>query len=150
MIKIIQKYHLENNDVNLIKEYLLKLVLTYFWYEIDENIKSKGKIKYLKEQLPKMRLKLADNITNIINDLVTSTKEISFKFRLYRATMFNILSIIKNKEEFDCLKIISEYNQAIINIKQSKNDNPYEAINFLKNIADNLNEDSCFFDLLLQ
>ena len=65
--------------------------------------------------------------------------------------MFNILLIIKNKKEFDCLYIISEYNQAIINIKQNKNDNPYhEAIDFLKNIDDNLNEDSCFFDLLLQ
>ena len=125
--------------------------MRYFWFEIDENIKSKGKIKYLKEQLPKIRLILVDNITNIINDLDTSTKEINLKFRLDRATMFNILLIIKNKKEFVCLYIISEYKKAIMNMKQNKNDNPYrEANDFLKNITDNVNEDSCLFDLLLQ
>ena len=125
--------------------------MRYFWFEIDENIKSKGKIKYLKEQLPKIRLILVDNITNIINDLDTSTKEINLKFRLYRATMFNILLIIKNKKEFVCLYIISECKKAIMNMKQNKNDNPYrEANDFLKNITDNVNEDSCLFDLLLQ
>ena len=65
--------------------------------------------------------------------------------------MFNIYSITKNKDPFNCLKIISEYNQEIVNIKQSKKNNPYrEAIDFLKNIADNMNEKSCLFGFVLQ
>ena len=70
---------LNNNDVNLIKEYLLKLVLKYFLFEIDENKKSKVEIELLKEELPKMRLKLIDNITKIIKDLDNSTQEIILK-----------------------------------------------------------------------
>ena len=65
--------------------------------------------------------------------------------------MFNIYSITKNKDPFNCLKIISKYNQEIVNIKQSKKNNPYrEAIDFLKNIADNMNEKSCLFGFVLQ
>ena len=70
---------LNNNDVNLIKEYLLKLVLKYFLFEIDENKKSKVEIELLKEELPKMRLKLIDNIRKIIKDLDNSTQEIILK-----------------------------------------------------------------------
>lgn len=70
---------LNNNDVNLIKEYLLKLVLKYFLFEIDENKKSKVEMELLKEELSKMRLKLIDNITKIIKDLDNSTQEIILK-----------------------------------------------------------------------
>ena len=70
---------LNNNDVNLIKEYLLKLVLKYFLFEIDENKKSKVEMELLKEELSKMRLKLIDNIRKIIKDLDNSTQEIILK-----------------------------------------------------------------------
>ena len=75
------------------------------------------------------------------------------KFRLYRATINNIHTVIKDylSEKIVAIQKLSIYKQKIINIKNSSQLNPYnKALNFLREIAENLNEDSYLFDVLYQ
>ena len=63
--------------------------------------------------------------------------------------MFNIYSISKNKN--DSIRRLSEYKQEILEINWRKKTNAYtQAINFLKNVAKNLKENSALYDILLQ
>ena len=144
---------INNNEVNLIKEYILKLVLKNLFIDIDKKKSTKEQI----QQYNNMRKTLIEKIIQIINDIeqYTNNKENSLilKFRLYRATLYNLYSVIKknSSNKFICLKTLSEYNQKIIDINSSSKRNPYhKAIKFLENVAENLNEKSCLFDLLLQ
>ena len=104
-----------------------------------------------------MRLQVVDNITQIFNDIDKFTrnkeKSLILKYRLYRATLYNLYSAIHNYSSKKplCLKILSKYNQKILDINSCSNSNPYyKAIKFLEKLADNLNEKSCLFDLLMQ
>jgi len=140
-----------DNDVIILKEYLLKFVLKFF--SIDINNKAKSELS----QINKMLLIAINNINNIIYNIDNFTKKFKnsteLKFRLYRSTLYNLYSITKKKSSNKeaCLAILSEYNQKILDIKSTSKDNPYyKAIAFLKNIANNLKEDSCLFDLLMQ
>ena len=144
--------NINDNEVNLIKEYILKLVLKYLFINVDEK-----ETKQEKKQYNNMRKTLINKITQIISDIekFANNKEDSLilKYRLYRATLYNLYSLIKktSSNKFACLKILSEYNQKIIDINSSSQANPYhKAIKFLENVADNLNEKSSLFDVLLQ
>ena len=153
----IKKSYLEipiinDNDVNILKEYLLKLIINYFFIDKNE-IKSQGE----KDEINELIIIVTNNIISIINDIenfsLCQEKSTIIKFRLYRSTLYNIYSIISEvkSDKLPCLKILSMYNQKIINLKETSNDNPYyKAIMFLKDIVHNLNEHSCLFDLLLQ
>lgn len=153
----IEKSYLEiptinDNDVNILKEYLLKLIIKYFFIDID-----KFQSQAEKDDINELILIVANNIISIINDIenfsLYQEKSTIIKFRLYRSTLYNIYSIINEvkSDKYSRLKMLSKYNQEIINLKKSSNDNPYyKAIIFLKDIAHNLNEHSCLFDLLLQ
>ena len=147
----LQISQITNDDVNILKEYLLKFVIKYFFIDIDE----KEQIRL--NSINNLILKVINNIQTIIKDIEDFTKDIEnsteLKFRLFRATLYNLYSITKKKsgDKEACLEILSEYNQEIINIKERSDINPYfKAIKFLKDIANNLNEDSCLFDLLFQ
>ena len=97
-----------------------------------------------------------NNFTAIIDDIENFTEKLDspiiYKFRLYRSTLYNIFSIIKNtSDKLICLQILSKYNQKIMNLKRASKNSPFkQATTFMKNIAKNLNEDSCILDLLLQ
>ena len=146
--------NIKDNDVNLLKEYILKLIIKYFF--IDTTNKKYSK-KNIINKLNKMRLKVIDNITQIFNDIEQFTenkeKSLVLKYRLYRATLYNLYSAIHkySTKKPLCLKILSKYDQKILDINSCSNKNPYNnAIKFLKKVADNLNENSCLFDLLMQ
>jgi len=145
--------NINNDEVNLMKEYILKLVLKFIFIDIDKEESIKNK----KQKYNNMCLNLIDKITQIITEIeqFANNKENSLilKYRLYRATLYNLYSIIKknSSNNYKCLKNLSKYNQKIIDINSSSETNPYhKAIKFLENVADNLNEDSALFDLLLQ
>ena len=144
-----------SNDIDLLKEYLLKLVIQFFFINQKE-------IKIISEQLElesyqSYILTIINNILSIINDIeeFSETQENSMilKFRLYRATINNIHTVIKDylSEKIVAIQKLSIYKQKIINIKNSSQLNPYnKALNFLREIAENLNEDSYLFDVLYQ
>ena len=141
-----------DNDVNILKEYLLKFILKFFSIDIDKKT-GQGRLNRINNKL----LKVINNIEEIIDDIeqFTNDKEnqIELKYRLYRSTLYNLYSITEEKSSNKeiCIDILSEYNQKIINIATSSENNPYyRAIEFLKDLANNLNEDSCLFDLLMQ
>lgn len=143
---------INDNEVNLMKEYILKLVLKYLFINVDEK-----ETKQEKKEYNNMRKTLINKIIQIINDIekFANNKKDSLilKYRLYRATLYNLYSLIKknSSNKFACLKILSEYNQKIIDINSSSRANPYyKAIKFLEKVADNLNEKSSLFDVLLQ
>lgn len=143
---------INNNDVDLLKEYLLKLILKYCFIEID-----KSKNEYEIEDINDNILTSINNITNIIDDIeqFTEGKQNSeiLRFRLFRSTLYNLYSSIskKSSNKLACLTTISQYHQKIIDINACSKNNPYyKAIVFLKEVADNLNEDSALFDLLMQ
>lgn len=137
-----------NDDaVNILKEYILKFILKYFFININE----------IKTQIIDKQLQMIDNIMEIINDIeqFSENKKDStiLKYRLYRATLYNLYSVTQEdaKNKFYCLSILAKYKQKIIDINQSSKDNPYyKAITFLKEVASKLNEKSCLFDLLMQ
>ena len=141
------------NDVNVLKEYLLKLIVRYFFVDFSKMKATKSQIKNINNMI----LRIIDNITMIIHDIESFTKNknnsIILKFRLYRSTLYNIFSVIKKKssDKYACLNILSNYKQKIMNLKKASKDSPfYKAIMFMKDITRNLNENSCLFDLLLQ
>lgn len=147
--------NISDNDVNLLKEFLLKLIIKYFFIETNDIKKNSEKKRIGKYN--KMLLKVIDIIKQIIDDIeeFTRNKEESLvlKYRLYRATLYNLYSIIHrySSTKYACLKILSKYNQKIIDINSCSNGNPYYNANkFLEKVADNLNEKSCLFDLLMQ
>ena len=137
-----------NDDaINILKEYILKFILKYFFININE----------IKTQIIDKQLQMIDNIMEIINDIEQFSKNKKdstiLKYRLYRATLYNLYSVTKEdaKNKFYCLSILAKYKQKIIDINQSSKDNPYyKAITFLKEVASKLNEKSCLFDLLMQ
>ena len=101
--------------------------------------------------------KIINNIISIIDDIEKfendSENSIILKFRLYRATLYNLYSVISKykNNKLVCLEILSKYHQKIIDIKKISKKNPYyNAIMFLKEVAENLNEESALFDLLMQ
>jgi hypothetical protein len=64
--------------------------------------------------------------------------------------LYSVISKYKNNK-LVCLEILSKYHQKIIDIKKISKKNPYyNAIMFLKEVAENLNEESALFDLLMQ
>ena len=144
--------NIDDNDVNLIKEYLLKLIVKYLFIKISKN-KKPAQIKKINNNI----MKMINNITNIINDIEQFTKDLEnsniLKFRLFRATLYNLYSAISgnssNKEV--CIEILSKYTQKIIDIRTCSRDDPYyNAVEFLKDVANNINEDSALFDVLMQ
>ena len=144
--------NINDNDVNLLKEYLLKLILKYFFIEI-ENEDMQNKIETINDYI----FKIINNIISIIDDIEKfendSENSIILKFRLYRATLYNLYSVISKykNNKLVCLEILSKYHQKIIDIKKISKKNPYyNAIMFLKEVAENLNEESALFDLLMQ
>lgn len=138
---------IDDNDANLFKEHLLKLIISYFSLDDEKNyIENKNNI-----------IRIIENIKEIMKDIEIFAKNSEnrplFRFRLYRATFNNIYSIIKKlpTNQIKILELIMNYNQKIIDLKNIENDNPYhKAINFLKLIAQNLDEKSCIFDMLMQ
>ena len=143
--------NITDNDVNLLKEFILKLIIKYIF--IDTNAFKNNII----EKYNKRCLKIVNNITQIIKDIEQFTrnkeKSLTLKYRLYRATLYNIYSITKknSSKKLLCLKILSKYKQKIIDINSSSIENPYyKAKKFLEEIANNLNEKSGLFDLLMQ
>ena len=144
--------NINDNDVNLLKEYLLKLILKYFFIEI-ENEDMQNKIETINDYI----FKIINNIISIIDDIEKfendSENSIILKIRLYRATLYNLYSVISKykNNKLVCLEILSKYHQKIIDIKKISKKNPYyNAIMFLKEVAENLNEESALFDLLMQ
>ena len=139
------------NDVNILKEYLLKLILQFFFIDFSEE---KNSIDPNKKN--NMLTNIIDNFTSLIEDIENFTQNLDnpilYKFRLFRSTLFNVHSIIiKNSNKLISLETISFYKQKIMSLKNLSDDNPFnKAIKFMKEIARNLNEDSCLFDLLLQ
>ena len=140
------------NDISILKEYLLKLILQHFFIDLSEMKATTLR----KKEINDMILLIIDNFTSLINDIENFAKKfdnpIIYKYRLFRSTLYNVYSITKGyKDTFLCLKILSNYKQKIMNLKNLSKNNPfYQAIEFMKNIAQKLNEDSCLFDLLLQ
>ena len=140
------------NDISILKEYLLKLILQHFFIDLSEMKATTLR----KKEINDMILLIIDNFTSLINDIENFAKKfdnpIIYKYRLFRSTLYNVYSITKSyKDTFLCLKILSNYKQKIMNLKNLSKNNPfYQAIEFMKNIAQKLNEDSCLFDLLLQ
>ena len=144
--------YINDNDVNILKEYLLKLILKYFFIEIDKN-QTERQIIDINNNI----IKMIDNINFIIDDIEQFTKDVEnstiLRFRLFRSTLYNLYISIseKSSNKFACLEILSQYHQKIIDIKASSGDNPYyNAVLFLKEVADNLSEDSALFDILMQ
>lgn len=144
--------NINNNDVDILKEYLLKLILRYCFIEIDKTKKNR-QIEKINDNI----LKSINNITSIIDDIEQFTKGAQnseiLRFRLFRSTLYNLYSSIseKSSNKIACLETISEYHQKIIDINVCSENNPYYiAVFFLKEVADNLNEDSALFDLLMQ
>ena len=139
---------INDNDANIFKEHLLKLIINYFFVD-DKDSYSKSR-NYI--------LKIIENLLGIIWDIENFAKysenRALFRFRLYRATVYNLYSItikLPNKNKIICLQYLSQYNQKIINLKEVEDDNPYsKAIDFLKKIALNLDEKSSLFDSLFQ
>ena len=139
--------NINKNDADIFKEQLLKIIINYFFVnDKDSYIKSKNAI-----------LDIIKNIKGIIYDIEEFSKDSDncdlLRFRLYRATVYNLYSISKklptNKKI--CLQDLKKYNQEIINLKIIDIDNPYyKARNFLKQIAQNLDEKSSLFDILMQ
>ena len=138
---------INENDADIFKEQLLKFIINYFFVDNkDSFIKSKKAI-----------LEIIENINGIIYDIEEFSKDSVncdlLRFRLYRSTIYNLYSISKkfpNNKEI-CLQDLSNYNQEIINLKNIEIDNPYyKAIKFLKQIAQNLDETSSLFDILMQ
>ena len=140
------------NDISILKEYLLKLILQHFFIDLSEMKATTLR----KKEINDMILLIIDNFTSLIKDIENFAKKfdnpIIYKYRLFRSTLYNVYSITKSyKDTFLCLKILSNYKQKIMNLKNLSKNNPfYQAIEFMKNIAQKLNEDSCLFDLLLQ
>ena len=140
------------NDISILKECLLKLILQHFFIDLSEMKATTLR----KKEINDMILLIIDNFTSLINDIENFAKKfdnpIIYKYRLFRSTLYNVYSITKGyKDTFLCLKILSNYKQKIMNLKNLSKNNPfYQAIEFMKNIAQKLNEDSCLFDLLLQ
>ena len=144
-LSTIELPNIDENDIEILKEYLLKIIIQYFF--IDLNI-----IHHI-EDITKYLLTIIENIFAIIEDIENFANEkedaTMLKFRLFRSTMFNIYSISKNK--IDSIKRLSEYKQEILEINWRKKTNAYtQAINFLKNVAKNLKENSALYDILLQ
>ena len=139
--------NIDENDADIFKEHLLKLIINYFFV--------KDKESYIKSK--KAILDISKNIKGIINDIEEFSKGSEncdlIRFRLYRATVYNLYSISKklpNNKEI-CLQDLKNYNQKIISLKNIENDNPYyKAINFIKQTAQNLDEKSCLFEILMQ
>jgi hypothetical protein len=139
--------NIDDNDANIFKEYLLKLIINYFFVGSKESF----------EKSRKNIIKIINHFEGIITDIefisAPSGNRPSFRYRLYRSTFYNIYSIIKdlpsNKETR--LQVLSHYNQEIIDLKKVTIDDPYfKAIKFLKEIAKNLDEKSSLFDILMQ
>ena len=145
--------NITSNDIDILKEYLLKLVIQYFFINPKES-------KIISEQIESYKsyiLTIINNIQSIMNDIEefaeTQENSMILKFRLYRATINNIYTIIKDylSDKIVTIQKLSIYKQKIINIKNSLQSNPYnKAIKFLREIAENLNEDSYLFDVLYQ
>ena len=145
--------NITSNYIDILKEYLLKLVILYFFINSKESKKTPEQLESYKNNI----LTTINNIQSIIKDIeeFAETQENSniLKFRLYRATTNNIYAVIKDysSDKIVAIKKLSTYKQKIMNIRNSSQSNPYnKAINFLKEIAENLNEDSYLFDVLFQ
>ena len=140
------------NDIIKIKECLLKLIIHNFFIDFSKMKTTKNQ----KNNINNMIIKVINNFTSIIDDIENFTKKLDspiiHKFRLYRSTLYNVFSIIKKtSDKIICLQILSKYNQKIMNLKRASKNSPFkQATMFMKNIAKNLNEDSCILDLLLQ
>ena len=141
---------INDEEVYLLKEYILKFILKYLFINTNE-------MNEPKEQIITKQLEMIDNIIKIINDIEKFTKDKKhskmLKYRLYRATLYNLYSVTKkdSKNDYFCLSILAEYKQKIININQNSKNNPYyKAITFLKEVASKLDEKSCLFHLLMQ
>ena len=142
---------INNDDANIFKEQLLKLIINFFFVDNED----------IYRQCKQYILKIIENILGIIWDIENYAKYTKnralFRYRLYRATAYNLYIIIKkfpeNKEKYlkTCLNSLLKYNQEIIDLKSVENDNPYhKAVEFLKKIALNLDEKSSLFDILFQ
>lgn len=138
---------INDNDANIFKEHLLKIIIDCFFVD-DKNTYSKCR---------KFILKIIENIIGIIFDIENYAKysdnRALFRYRLYRSTVYNLYSIARKfpKSKKQCLQSLLKYNQKIINIKEVEKDNPYyKAIKFLNQIALNLDEKSRLFDILFQ
>ena len=124
--------NIKDDDVNILKEAILKFILKYFFIDIKkEKVKEEVIISNLK--------KMTKNIMIIFNDIDKFSKNKqnpeTLKFRLYRATLFNIYSVTKGrlKNKVDVLSILAQYKQKIIDINKSSINNPYhKAVIFLK------------------
>ena len=146
--------NITSNDIDILKEYLLKLIIQYFFINPKESKKtSEELLEFYKNDI----LTTINNIQSIIKDIEefaeTQENSIILKFRLYRATINNIYTVIKkySSDKIVTIEMLSTYKQKIMNIKNSSQSNPYnKAIKFLKEIAENLNEDSYLFDVLFQ
>ena len=140
------------NDIIKVKECLLKLIIHNFFIDFSKMKTTKNQ----KNNINNMIIKIINNFTSIIDDIENFTKKLDspiiHKFRLYRSTLYNVFSIIKKtSDKIICLQILSKYNQKIMNLKRASKNSPFkQATMFMKNIAKNLNEDSCILDLLLQ
>ena len=140
------------NDIIKVKECLLKLIIHNFFIDFSKMKTTKNQ----KNNINNMIIKVINNFTSIIDDIENFTKKLDspiiHKFRLYRSTLYNVFSIIKKtSDKIICLQILSKYNQKIMNLKRASKNSPFkQATMFMKNIAKNLNEDSCILDLLLQ
>ena len=140
------------NDIIKVKECLLKLIIHNFYIDFSKMKTTKNQ----KNNINNMIIKVINNFTSIIDDIENFTKKLDspiiHKFRLYRSTLYNVFSIIKKtSDKIICLQILSKYNQKIMNLKRASKNSPFkQATMFMKNIAKNLNEDSCILDLLLQ
>ena len=140
------------NDIIKVKECLLKLIIHNFFIDFSKMKTTKNQ----KNNINNMIIKVINNFTSIIDDIENFTKKLDspiiHKFRLYRSTLYNAFSIIKKtSDKIICLQILSKYNQKIMNLKRASKNSPFkQATMFMKNIAKNLNEDSCILDLLLQ
>ena len=142
-----------SNDIDILKECLLKLVIQYFFINPKES-------KIISEQIESYKsyiLTTINNIQTIMNDIEefaeTQENSMILKFRLYRATIKNIYTVIKDylSDKIVIIQKLSIYEQKILNIKNISKSNPYnKAIKFLREIAENLNEDSYLFDVLYQ
>ena len=77
------------NDVTILKEYLLKLILQFFFIDFSEE---KNSIE--PNQKNNMLSKIIDNFTSLIDDIEKFTQNLDnsilYKFRLFRSTLFNV------------------------------------------------------------
>ena len=93
------------NYVNVLKEYLLKLIVRYFFVDFSKMKATKRQIKNINNMI----LRIIDNITMIINDIesfLNKNNSIILKFRLYRSTLYNIFSVIKKNLQINMLALI--------------------------------------------